>query len=152
MEIMQINCLTHWGQVTYIYMRQWSYHQWFRLVAWLVPSYYLNQCLNIVNGTLGNKFQWNHNQNSNIFIPGNAFENVICNMVSISSQPQCVKIQNHNTKQAENHVHISVFLFQLSAEYQYTSGTHFLAISASFHVTSSLISTGNCCINGCPLC
>ena len=50
----------------------------------------LNQCWNIVNWTLGNKLQWNFNRNSNIFIEENAFENVVCEMLSISSRPQCV--------------------------------------------------------------
>ena len=44
----------------------------------------------IVNLTLRNKLQWNLNQNSNIFIEENRFENVICKIVSVSSQPQCV--------------------------------------------------------------
>ena len=42
------------------------------------PSHYLNQCLNIVNWTLGNKLQWNFNRNWNIFIQENALENVVC--------------------------------------------------------------------------
>ena len=42
--------------------------------------------------TLGNKLQWNFNQNSNIFIEENAFENVVCEMLFISSRPQCVKL------------------------------------------------------------
>ena len=44
-------------------------HLWFRqrIVTWPVPSHYLNQCLNIVNWTLGNKLQWNLNRNWNIF-------------------------------------------------------------------------------------
>ena len=48
-----------------------------------LPSHYLNQCWNIVNWTLGNKLQWNFNQNSNIFIQENAFENGVCEMASI---------------------------------------------------------------------
>ena len=40
--------------------------------------HYLNLCWNIVNWTLRNRFQWNVNQNSNIFIEENMFENVIC--------------------------------------------------------------------------
>ena len=48
-----------------------------------MPSHYLNHCWNIVNWTLGNKFQWNFNRNSNIFIQENAFENVVCEMASI---------------------------------------------------------------------
>ena len=52
--------------------------------------HYLNQCWNIVNWILRNKFQWNFNRYSNIFIPENAFENVVCEMASILSWPQCV--------------------------------------------------------------
>ena len=53
--------------------------------------HYLNQWCNIVNWTLGNKLQWNLNRNSNIFIEENTFENVVCEMLFISSRPQCVK-------------------------------------------------------------
>ena len=49
----------------------------------MAPSHYLNQCWNIVNWTLGNKLQWNLNQNPNIFIQENAFENGVCEMASI---------------------------------------------------------------------
>ena len=48
-----------------------------------MPSHYLNQCWNIVNCTDRNKFQWNFNRNSNIFIIENALENVVCEMASI---------------------------------------------------------------------
>ena len=41
------------------------------------------QCWNIVNWTLGNKHQWHFNRNLNIFIQENAFEYVVCEMVSI---------------------------------------------------------------------
>ena len=76
-----------------VYMRQLSNHHWFRqwLVAWSAPSHCLNQCWNIVNWTLENKFQWNRNRNSNILIQENAFEYVVCQMASISSLPRCVK-------------------------------------------------------------
>ena len=59
--------------------------------GWKAPSHYLNQCRNIVNWTLGNKLQRNFNRNSNIFIEENTFENVLCEMLFISSRPQCVK-------------------------------------------------------------
>ena len=59
---------------------------WF---AWTAPSHYLNQCWIIVDWTLGNKLQWNHNRNSNIFIQENAFESVVCETASILSRPQC---------------------------------------------------------------
>ena len=54
------------------------------------PSHYLNQFWNIVNWTLGNKFQWNFRQNTPISIQENAFENVVWKMASILSWPQCV--------------------------------------------------------------
>ena len=41
-------------------MRQYWFRQW--LVAYLAPSYYLNQCCIIVNWTVTNKLQWNFNQ------------------------------------------------------------------------------------------
>ena len=50
---------------------QYCFRKW--LGTYSVPSYYLNL---IVNWTLRNKFQWNFNQNSNIFIQENVFENV----------------------------------------------------------------------------
>ena len=54
----------------------------------------MNQCWNIVNSTLTNKFQWNVNRNSCIFIRETAFENVVCEMAVILSRPPCVKIGN----------------------------------------------------------
>ena len=62
------------------YMRQYITHHWLRqwLVAWPVPSHYLNRCWYVVNWNLMNKHQWNLNQNSYIFIQENAFENVVC--------------------------------------------------------------------------
>ena len=42
-----------------------------------------------VNSNIRNKFQWNVNRNSYIFIKHNAFENVVCEM-SILSRPRCV--------------------------------------------------------------
>ena len=61
-------------------------------VAWSVPSHYLNQCWNTVNWTIGSKLQWNCNRYSYIFIQENAFENVVCEMASILSRSQCVKM------------------------------------------------------------
>ena len=89
--------LNHWHFVNSLrlsdaYMRRQINHNWFRqwLVAWTTPSHYLNQCWNIINWALGNKLQWNFNRNSNIFIEENTFENVVCEMLFISSWPQCV--------------------------------------------------------------
>ena len=75
------------------YMHQQINQHWFRqlLIAWLVTSYYLNQCWDIVNWNLRNKLQWNFNWNSYIFIEENAFVNVIWKMAAILSRPQCVK-------------------------------------------------------------
>ena len=53
------------------------------LVAWLVPSHYLNQCWNIVNQTLRNKLLWKSIPNTKLFIHENTFENVICEMAAI---------------------------------------------------------------------
>ena len=66
------------------------------LVAWSAPSHYLNQCWNIVNSIPRNKLQWNLNQNSYIFSQENTFANVVCKVVAILSQPQCVNILRSN--------------------------------------------------------
>ena len=39
---------------------------------------------------IGNKFQWNLDNNMKIFIQENAFENGVCKMAAILYQPQCV--------------------------------------------------------------
>ena len=57
-------------------------------------AWHLNQCWNIVKWTLRNKFQWKFNQNLNIFIQENALGNVVCEMTSILSRPQCVNRQH----------------------------------------------------------
>ena len=59
--------------------------------------------------TLGNKLHWNLNQNLNIFIQENAFENVVWNMVAILSQPQCVTIFS---TYGQGHSSISSYFFQ----------------------------------------
>ena len=46
---------------------------------------------------LGNKFQWNLYQYIKIFIQGCAFENVVCKMAAILSQPKSVKHQTSAT-------------------------------------------------------
>ena len=58
-------------------------------MAWSAPSNDLNQCWNIVNSNIRNKFQWNLKRNFYIFIHENEFENV-CEMAAILSRPQCV--------------------------------------------------------------
>ena len=74
--------LTHLGRVTHICVGKLT----------IIGSDNLNQCWNVVNWTLGNKLQWNFNQNSNICIEKNTLENVVCEMLFISSRPQCVKL------------------------------------------------------------
>ena len=89
------------------YMRQETNHHWFRkwLVAWPAPSHYLNQCWIIVNSTLRNKLQWNFNRNQYIFIEGNALENVVCKMASISSRRQWVNYSVVGTGILDNQFH-----------------------------------------------
>ena len=50
---------------------------------WPASSHYLIQCWNLVRWTLRNKFKWNLNQNSHIFIQENAIENVVRKMATI---------------------------------------------------------------------
>ena len=71
--------LTHLPLVPHICVNGWGHH-WSRywLVACSAPSHYINQCWFIVNWTPENKFQWNVNQDSIIFIQENAFENAVC--------------------------------------------------------------------------
>ena len=68
---------------------------WYRwwLVAYSASSYYLNQSWVIVNWTLRNKLQWKFNQNTNIFIQENAYDNIyiVWKMAATLSRPQCVK-------------------------------------------------------------
>ena len=78
--------LTHWGRVTHICVGKLT----------IIGSDNYLHCWNIVNWTLRNKLQWNFNQNSNIFIQENAFENVICEMTSILSRSQCVNRKREN--------------------------------------------------------
>ena len=79
--------LTHLLLVWHICVGESDQH-WFRsrLLACLAPSNYLNQCLLIFYQTPGNKFQWNLNRNSIIFIQRNVFENVVCEMAAILSR------------------------------------------------------------------
>ena len=94
LQILQIpwQHLTHWGWVTLICISKLTIIGSDNgFIAWRAPSHYMNQCWNIVNWTIRNKFQWNFNQYYNLFIQENACESVCCEMVAILSQPQCVK-------------------------------------------------------------
>ena len=72
------------------YMRQSTNYHCFRwwVVAWSAPSHYQKQCWNIVDSYLWNKLQRNRKRNSNIFIQGNALENMAG--AAILSRSQCV--------------------------------------------------------------
>ena len=80
--------LTHWGRVTHICVGNLT------IIGsdnGLSPG--RRQaiiCTNIINWTLGNKFQWNFSRNYNIFIQEKVFESVVCKMAAILTRPQCV--------------------------------------------------------------
>ena len=78
------------------YMRSWTGSSLVQIMACRLNGAkpLSAQCWNIVNWTLGNKLQWNFNRKSNIFIEENTFENVVCEMASILSRPQCVNTLN----------------------------------------------------------
>ena len=88
--------LTHWGRVTHISVSKLTISKLTIIGSdnGVSPdrcqSHYLKQCWNIVNWTLRNKFQWNFNHNSNIFIQENALENGVCEMASNLYRPLCV--------------------------------------------------------------
>ena len=50
---------------------------------------------NIVNQTIRDKCRWNVDQNLNIFIQENAFENVIWKMAALLSRSQCINEFDH---------------------------------------------------------
>ena len=73
------------------------------------------KCWNIANLTLMNKFQWYFYQNSIIFIPENELENVVCEMASILSRPQCV----NNSVAVRYKKSISIIETVISIDYRY---------------------------------
>ena len=63
-----------------------------------MPSHYLNQCWNVVICTLGNKFQWNLNQNLYIFInKANLRDLIAATGLVISNWIQIVNFSAHVT-------------------------------------------------------
>ena len=64
-------------------------------------------------GPLETNFQWNLNKNSNIFIQENAFENIVCEMTLILSQPQC-NINSLDPGRCESN--ISVIMLGISCD------------------------------------
>ena len=104
------------------YMREWIRPSLVQIRAChlVCTKNYLNQCYLIVNLKFRNKFQWNPNWNSNIFIEEHAFENVIWKMAAILSRPQCVKMYHPMTtlpvpqQQMSNQGPASIFVRWLS--------------------------------------
>ena len=104
--------LTHWGRVTDIWVSKLT------IIGsdnGLLPgrrqAIILTNAGDIVNSNLRNKLQWNLKQNLCVFSQENAFENVICEVASILSRPQCVKsFQNEWSPQHQPsslyHLHI----------------------------------------------
>ena len=84
----------------------------------MTPSHYLNQCRNIVNWILGNKFHWNLNKNQTLSIQENKFENIFCkNFDKCVSASLCLIFQyecmweitvHFNIQEAHAHDTISV--------------------------------------------
>ena len=83
--------LTHWGCVTHICAGKLTIIDSDNGLSPVWRQAIMNQCWNSVNWILSNKFQWNCNRYSNIFIQENALEHVVREMASILSPPQCVK-------------------------------------------------------------
>ena len=69
------------------YMHQWIESVLAQIMSWGTN---LNQSWVIINWILGNKLQWNFNQNTKLFIDKSASENIVCKMASTLSRPQCV--------------------------------------------------------------
>ena len=89
-EIRMGRHVRHSYQICSLFHSFWRNYVPMGLCAWASPSHYLHQWWNIVDTNLRNKLQWNLKLNSFIFIQENAFENVVCEMASISSRPQWV--------------------------------------------------------------
>ena len=119
----------------------------------MAPSHYLNQCWKIVNRTPKNKLQWNLNRNSYIFIQWDAFKNVVCKMVSISSRPQWVKVPpNHMIMPLHgNTFHIMGFLFGESTSYQWIALTKPRASSTRLWCLLCCWPEKNCWTNNLPV-
>ena len=91
------NELTHWGRVTHICVGELTI-----IVSdnGLSPGQrqaiiWTNAGILLIGPYWWTKFQWNFNRNSNIFIHENEFESVVCEMMAILSQPQCVNVHNN---------------------------------------------------------
>ena len=75
-------------------MRQWIGSALAQIMACrLFVAYCINNCWVIANRTLRNKVQWSLNQNAKLFIHGNAYENIVCEMAAILSRRRWVKVR-----------------------------------------------------------
>ena len=81
------------------------------------PRHQLSWCWLTVNCTLRNKLQWNHNQNTKLFIQENAFENGVCKMSAILFRPQCVNLRLHYTATC----HVCPFYIRIHTSWWNTS-------------------------------
>ena len=88
---LHVTTLTHWGRATHIYVGKLT------IIGsdnGLSPGrrqaiIWTNAGILLI-GPLGTNSSQNFNRSSNIFIQENALENVVCEMASILSRPQCV--------------------------------------------------------------
>ena len=96
--------LTHWGRVTHICVSELTVigsdnglsPGRRQAIMWTNDGILLIRPLN--------KLQWNFIRNSNISIQQNALENVVCEMASILSRPQCVlRMANKTVVSQINH-------------------------------------------------
>ena len=82
--------LIHSSWSKHIFIKKISHHsfrQW--LFACSMPSHY-QPMMTYCQLDLGNKFQWNFDKNTTIFIEENEVENVVCIMSAILSGHLCV--------------------------------------------------------------
>ena len=84
--------LIHLPIMSHICLSESGQH-WFRqgIVAYSVPSHYLNQCWVMVYWTLLNKIQWHFSQKYNFFNHENAYEDIVCEMAVILSRRRWFK-------------------------------------------------------------
>ena len=76
------NKLTHFPLVPHICVKRLT------IIGWdneLTPNsqHHRNQCSGIVNWTFRNKYQWNINQNTKLFIHGDVCRNIVCETAAI---------------------------------------------------------------------
>ena len=88
---MGICVLTNFPIVGHICTSEPGKHWYGQCLVVCSPSHCLYLCWLIVNWTIRNNFQWNLNQNSNIFIQEGVFENVACEIAAIWSWGRWVK-------------------------------------------------------------